>query len=325
MTVRVRPFVDGDYPRYVAIANAVVPEFRQSEAEARHWDASFDRERYHLSRVVAEDADGVVVGWGQIGHMADQFHPDRYSLDLQVDPPARGRGVGAALYDRLRGELADRRATAVRAEAKESNPVGIGFLERRGFVEQRRAWESWLDVPSFDAARFAGATERASAQGIAITTLAAEQARDPNALRAAHDLYLVCCRDQPEIDPITDVPFEHFVNQEASGPQSLPDGYFLAKDGDRYVGQSYLFASEEEPDVLHQGLTGVLPEYRGRGIAMALKLGTVAYAREHGKREIRTWNDTANRPMLRINEAMGFVKQPVWIILQKELASPTDA
>ncbi|HEU5317585.1 MAG TPA: GNAT family N-acetyltransferase, partial [Chloroflexota bacterium] len=60
--------------------------------------------------------------------------------------------------------------------------------------------------------------------------------------------------------------------------------------------------------------------YRGKGIAMALKVRGVRYAREHGYREIRTNNDTANRPMLRINEAMGFVKQPAWIIFHKTFA-----
>ena len=43
------------------------------------------------------------------------------------------------------------------------------------------------------------------------------------------------------------------------------------------------------------------------------------YAREHGRREIKTWNDQSNRPMLAINEAMGFVRQPAWIELRKEL------
>ena len=52
---------------------------------------------------------------------------------------------------------------------------------------------------------------------------------------------------------------------------------------------------------------------------MALKLRTVKYARAHAYREIRTNNDSRNRPMLRINEAMGFVKEPAWITFEKRL------
>jgi len=76
-----------------------------------------------------------------------------------------------------------------------------------------------------------------------------------------------------------------------------------------------------EPGIIYQGLTGVLREYRGRGIAMALKLQTVRYARDHGYREIRTWSDARNRPMLRIKEAMGFVKQPASINFESPLGS----
>jgi GNAT superfamily N-acetyltransferase len=319
MSVQVRPFGERDYAAYVEIGNAVFPEFRNSVAEVRKADAAWDHGRYHKRRLVAEDASGRLVGGGVIHHMPEQFHPDRYAMDVMVPPAERRGGVGAALYDRLLAELRDRGAAVVRGQAKESMPEGLAFAAKRGFVEIQRAWESRLDVAAFDAAPFAGAAERVAAQGIVMTTLAAERARDPEALRKAYELHLVVNRDVPEVDPVTDVPFEHFLGHEVEGPGALPDGYLLALDGDSYVAESALYATEEDPDVLYQGLTGVIPAYRGRGIAMALKLLTVAYAREHGKREIRTWNNTRNRPMLRINEAMGFAKQPVWIEFQKDL------
>jgi GNAT superfamily N-acetyltransferase len=322
--VQVRPFRDADYPRYVEIANAAYPEFPNSEAEVRQADAAWDHARFLKRRYVAEDGEGRLVGGGAIHHLPEQFHPDRYGLDVMVPPASRRQGIGSALYARLMAELAERGAVAVRAEAKASMPDGVDFLRHRGFVEVQRAWESRLDVAAFDPAPFAGAEERAAGHGIAFSTLAAERARDPEALSKAYDLHLACNRDVPEVDPVTDVPYEHFLGHEVEGPGALPDGYLLALDGDRYVAQSTLFASEEDPALLYQGLTGVRREYRGQGIAMALKLRTVAYARAHGKREIRTWNNTLNRPMLRINEAMGFQKQPVWVVLQKDLAAASD-
>ena len=60
------------------------------------------------------------------------------------------------------------------------------------------------------------------------------------------------------------------------------------------------------------------------GLAWALKMRTIAYARGHGFRQIRTWNNTMNRPILNINEALGFAKQPVWITFQKDLAPEAD-
>jgi GNAT superfamily N-acetyltransferase len=100
--------------------------------------------------------------------------------------------------------------------------------------------------------------------------------------------------------------------------------WFLAVGPDhRYLGVSNMFKSLEDPSFIWQGLTGVRREARGKGIAMALKLETVRYAKEAGLGHIKTWNDIRNRPMLRVNEALGFAKQPIWIVYQKDLSAST--
>jgi GNAT superfamily N-acetyltransferase len=104
-----------------------------------------------------------------------------------------------------------------------------------------------------------------------------------------------------------------------NSPGSLPEAFFIAKAGDSYVGQSNLIRSEELSDVLYTEFTGVRREHRGRGIAMALKLRAIDYAKRHGYREIRTWNSSLNAPMLGINVKLGFVKQPLWITFGKDL------
>ena len=95
---------------------------------------------------------------------------------------------------------------------------------------------------------------------------------------------------------------------------------FIAIDRDgRWLGMSNLQRSIEDPSFIWQGLTGVRREARGKGLAMALKLETVRHAQHLGVNHIKTWNDQLNRPMLAINEAMGFAKQPAWIGLELRL------
>lgn len=319
MTVRLRPFREEDYPRDVEIGSLSFPDEPWNVEEIRHFDASWDHTRYEYLRMMAEGGDGRVVGLGRISHMPWEFHPRKYSMNITVEPSLRRRGIGTAIYEGLIEELRRREAIVVRSwVSKETMAESIAFLVHRGFVEVQRGWQSHLDIAAFDFAQFAGAEERVARQGITLTTLDAERARNPDRVRKAYELDQACARDAPGIDEATEVSFEQFVASSIETPQALPDAFFLARDGDRYVGLSFLLRRLEQPDVLSQELTGVLREYRGRGIAMALKLQTVRYAREHGYREIRTGNDARNRPMLRINEAMEFVKQPAWITFEKK-------
>ncbi len=319
LRVEVRPFGEDDYPRLIEIVNQSFPDYVWSVEEARHEDAIWDHSRYVKQRVVAV-VEGRVVGTGVVNHIPDEFHPHKYWLQAAVDPAVRRRGIGGALYARLIEILAARDALAARASVpRETDTETLGFLTRRGFMEVQRGWRSVLDVAAFDFSAFATAGNRVAAQGISLTTLAKERARDGEALQKAYALTMACEQDVPSADPVTETSFDHFLAHAVESPNAVPDAFFIATDGGRYIGMSGMYRPLAEPGVLYQGLTGVLREYRGRGIAMALKLRTVRYALEHGYREIRTWNDARNRPMLRINEAMGFAKQPATIVLERRL------
>lgn len=322
-TLTLREFAPADIARYVALANACYPEYGWTEAEVRHQDDTWDHSRFFRTRVVAE-TDGALVGALDVNHSSGSFVPDTYWMEITVLPEHRRRGVGSGLYARLEEIVRSRDGRVLRIGVKESMTEGVRFVTKRGFTETKRDWESRLDVAAFDEMPFAGAFDRIAGEGITVTTLAAELAKDrERAMREAHELHEDCRRDVPSTDPITRHDFDDF-KKWIDAPNALLDAYFIAVDRDgRYLGESNLWASLEDPTFIWQGLTGVRREARGKGVAMALKLHTVRYARAQGKREIKTWNDVRNRPMLRINEAMGFVKQPVWIAFEKDLRQGT--
>jgi GNAT superfamily N-acetyltransferase len=304
----------------VAISNAVDPSRPTSLADARHRDATWDVARYHLARYVADDGRGQVVGWGQVAHMPWQYHPRKYDLRLEVMPEHRRRGVGSALFVRLLAELHARDALLVRAGATEGDAESIGFLTQRGFREIWRTLHSRLDVAAFDPAPFADAAERVARQGVSITTLAAELARDTGVLREVYDLYVTCARDQQEIDAVTPPTFAKFVAHEIAAPQAIAEAWCLARKGECIVGLSTLEQVTGATDVAECGYTAVHPAYRGRGIALALKLRAIAYARDHAYRSIQTNSNAGNERMLQINAALGFQPLPAHLTFELRLA-----
>ena len=322
-TITVRAFRELDYPGIVALANAVYTDYPWSEAEFRHWDERYDGRRVKLERIVAEDPRQRMLGWAEYHHEPYGYHPQKLWIDITVYPEHQGRGVGGLLYEELLARLAPLDPIIIWANTRETFERSTTFLERRGFAEQRRAWESRLNVPAFDATPF---LEQAAqgARGLQITTLAEEREKDPTWMRKLYDLELEVGEDVPRVTAYTPLPMEEHMERLLENPDWIPEAHFLAKDGDRYVAESNMFRSEQLPDVLYQGITGTRRAYRRRGVALALKLRTVEYARRHGYREIRTWNDTLNAPMLYINVKLGFVRQPAWITFEKRLRAVED-
>jgi mycothiol synthase len=311
----IRPLEERDYERQAAIGAAINPGLDRGLAWYRHSHQSWDPSLLRL-QLVAE-RDGLVVGWGEVGHMWWAYHPRRFVLRLDVDPASQEQGIGSQLYARLMDRLASWNPVVLGAETRETRPRSVEFLKHRGFAEHHRRWESCLVLSRARVERFAGAYERIAHQGIEIVTFAEERARrGEQLLRDLFDLEVRAQRDEPRFD-LGVLSFERFVANELESGDALDDCSVLALNKQQLVGVSRLARNPSVPNQLHVGFTGVHPEYRGQGIASALKLRTVEYGRAHGLGDIRTENDTTNAAMLHINEALGFQLEPPWIVFEK--------
>lgn len=313
--VRLRPLQEKDFDALAEIATANFPEEPRTAAEARERYEKFDAEHYTREYVVAVDRAGRVVGSGTYAHVPWSFHPDKYTVYVTVHPSRHREGIGTVLMEYLLGRLREHGARRIRSWAREDYPHAIAFLEQYGFREYSRTFESRLPVAQADLTDMAGVEERVRAAGITITTVADELARDPGCLSGVYQAHCGLEATTPHTDP--DLPtaprYERWLAHDVRHPRVPLDAYFLATQGDFYVGESAMKRSESEPDVLWQQLTAVHRDFQGRGIATALKVRTVAYARAHGFREIRTFNSSKNGGMLAINARLGFVRQPAWI------------
>jgi GNAT superfamily N-acetyltransferase len=319
--VVIQEFDPTHYQGVLEVYNTLFPEHKESLEELRHFDENWDYKRYDKQRYVALTSEGVVVGVGEWGHSPSVFHPRKFWVDVDVHPDWQRRGIGTRLWDHLFNVLKERGAVELRSSARESMPECVRFLEKRGYVEKMRAWESVLDLTKFDPTPFRRYVE--GLDEVDVTTLAQEEATNPNLYEDLHRLQETLMEDVPMPGRHTPISMDQFMGW-MKGPDRIPEAYFLAKAGSEYVGQCTLDRKMEIEGALTHGLTGVLREYRGRGVAMALKVLALEWAKDAGYKSVRTWNDTTNEAMLAINEKMGFKREPAWITFIKELGGQDD-
>jgi GNAT superfamily N-acetyltransferase len=299
---------------YSAIARIHSVNFAEFSMDAGEWQLEDERRPGHCrsARWVA-DLDGHVVAFAQYDQHASHYHPRKFNLGLAVDPAFLLRGIGRRLFEVVLDEVRTFDPLNVDEWAREDMLVRVGFLERRGFVEDMRLWTSELDLTTFDVGRFAHLASAVETHGIQIRSLAELGPSDTEVQHQLYELWLELRRDVPHPpgdDPI-DVSFEWWWDRQERG-QLLPPGYFVAVEGGQYVGTSNLWLSPEG-DTLRTGLTGVKRAYRRRGIAFALKIRSLEFAKAHGYKRVQTENELNNQGMLAINDELGFVKNPAWV------------
>lgn len=318
MQLQLRPFAfdDADYQAVVAIHNAIYPEYIDTVEEWRHWDGSRPQHCV-LDRWIAE-RDGAAVAYGQLVQWPGMYHPQKFSLYVDVQPDQRRQGIGTRLYEQLYARALEQDAIMLRSALREDEPDSLAFVAKRGYEEEGRTWESRLDLASFEPSKHANPEQALLGKGISITTLAEYMRSEPEYKRKLYDAIMDMVQDVPRPEPFTRPAYEGWIAQIFDDKNLFPEGYFMALHRGEIASVSQIWRSSD-PNILNTGLTATRRDYRRMGIALALKLRAASFAQAQGARELRTDNASTNRPMLNINEALGFVRQPAWIEYAKTI------
>ena len=317
MAIRPFEYTDADYEAFAAMERLIWPGYPGTVKEWKHQDGG--RESGALFCRFLAEAGGVVVGAGQCCEPWRSREPGKYQVRCDVHPDFRCRGIGTALYDRLTDLLAEYQATILVARTREDQADGVRFLASRGFEQVVRSPISQLDLGSFDAGQFAGRVLRVAERGIQIQPLARLAAADPQWKRKLWALTRELYLDLPSHASLAQETFESFEERSLRAPGFAAEAQFVALDGSQWVGMSSLWVSRGEPDKLYAGLTGVVRSHRRQGIAIALKVRGIVFARQIGARIIQTDNSEHN-PMYGLNLQLGFEPQSAWLDFRKELA-----
>jgi len=314
-----RAFDPADYERMIEIYNANYPDYMVSVAEQCSRDAAVEKSKIFNRRLTFTDSNtGTIVGFGTAAHVIDMLHPKKFMINIQVDPEHQRKGVGTTIYNTLFQQLGQMGAIVLWTMTKEDLPRQTGFFERRGFVPKNRAWESRLDLSTFDPSNFQQYLDNAAKEGVTFTTLAQEK-KDDQFLHQLHDLVQTINEDMPREAPFTPLSYEAWRAFSLENPRLIPDGYWIARKHSRLIGLSDVHRNEKDPLGLSQDDTGVRREYRGRGIATALKVKVSGWAKQNGYHSIKTWNDAKNGSMLAVNTRLGFKRQVGWLLMQKDI------
>ncbi|HYF78810.1 MAG TPA: GNAT family N-acetyltransferase [Symbiobacteriaceae bacterium] len=303
-TWTLRPLeVPADFPRQSAIWTAVSAEPVTVE-ELVEMEEN-DRSEY-LYRLVAVDEAGFVAGFGR-AFRTPEAPAGLFSVKAWIDPEYRGLGLGRQLCDVLEAYALEHGATDFESFVKDNEPRSLAFARQRGFEIERHVFESTLVPSAFDETPYAGVVEAVEASGIRFFTVA-EQPGEASE-RGLYDLYRRTAFDIPGFHLTAYPPYEDWHKWVFGQSDSRPELMIIATDGDRFVGCSVMVEIPVSR-TLYTDYTGVDKEYRGRGIALALKLLAIRAAQRWGAPLMRTNNDSQNAPMLAVNRKLGYVPQP---------------
>jgi GNAT superfamily N-acetyltransferase len=201
----------------------------------------------------------------------------------------------------------------IKCSTLDSDDVSRSFLENRGYRYNSHAFSSTLDLDRFDARSYAS---KPADNCLRIFTFA-ETAQDDRAKRKLWALNVDSCLDEPNNNPPFSPPFEAYARQVLGAPWFNPAFQVIAAVDEEWVGVSAI--GEMSPGDLHNLYTGVRREFRGRGIARALKVHALSLAKNGGYKTIRTGNDSRNAPMLEVNRQLGYVAKAGMFEFRKTL------
>jgi mycothiol synthase len=315
MNLEIRPVNPAeDSPEMLEVLNAANPNFPMTLEHLLHEEASRDSDFYFAGFVAV--VDGVIRGITNVFEDPFMHRAGKLNLNLRVHPEFWGARIGSSLFEHVLTHIKPLNAEVLQSGAGEDWTRGIRFHEDRGFKESWRRTESRLATEHFDFAPYQHLEHQITAAGIEIKSFSELEA-DPDRNTKLYDLDWVLWQDIPYGQEISKPSFETWQKEMILDPMFEPDGCLIAVKDNEFIG--YTCFIKNPSGFLIIGMTGVLRESRGIGLATLLKIRGIKYAQSIGNLQIRTFNDAPNTAMLEMNRKLGFKRFPGFIRFERKL------
>lgn len=308
------------YQWMVAINNRTYPHKKTDVTFWEHLEAQQVNAPYHYRRYLVEDREtGRVVLFGVGTQKYWHTDPSHYWINGTVALEEMTPELLGFFFDVAQRDFASFRPTAIFTMLREDWHVRVRFHEERGYRPILRTPVSHLAVQPFPYTQYEPLLNRLSAEGITIHPYTDLMARYPDAKTRFWRLNEMLSADVPQTGEEKPLSWEQFEMEILQAPDFLPAALFIALYEDAWIGMTS-FWKTADPSIANTGLTGVLPSYRRRGIATALKAVCIRYAQQNGYELLETDNEEHN-PMYQLNLQLGFVPQPAFVEYRLDLLS----
>ncbi|MFD4523495.1 GNAT family N-acetyltransferase [Streptomyces sp. NPDC058470] len=259
---------------------------------------------------LASDADGVPLGSAFLRLFTKAGQEHLAEIEIAVHPDERQQGVGGLLLDAAVVAARSEGRRSLVAQAGDGSP-GDRFLAARGFHRVLALTYARLPLPDVDLARINGIVQHPhpgyeltywdGAVPPALARTFADSRRAMDDMPMEDTDYGTVRWDVERVLSVADVITKR---GELLHTVAAVDG----SDGSIAGFSELVVPGDGRGDGQHYG-TGVLPEHRGHGLGLWMKAESIRQARVRHPELAGLLTDTAdsNAPMLRINDALGYL------------------
>jgi GNAT superfamily N-acetyltransferase len=316
-----REFRDTDREPWTEERNAQVHEMQHgTAAEWREWE-QLDPPK-NLLRVSVDAPDGRLAAGADIGpgHFP---RPDGTLFGgVNVMRAHRRKGLGEALLAAIETVAGSAKAPRILGGTSVAFEGSLEWAQAHGYREIGRRIESYVDVKTFDGGPLQDVVQRVQASGVRLVTVAdllggRDDASTEKFWRDLWEAEAPMWEDVPWASPTPHWPYEKFHRLVVESGKIVMDATIVALDGERIA--AFTTTGKSGTDRGYTWMTGTGRDYRGRGLATALKVRMLAGAKAAGLRAMLTTNDEPNKAMRGINAKLGYVMLPANVELEKTL------
>jgi GNAT superfamily N-acetyltransferase len=267
---------------------------------------------------------GEMVAYGLAQYsLEDNLHMAQFAISVLHE--FRRRGLGRELLSRIVQVAGEQNRRLLITDTTDRIPAGEAFMRRIGAERGLETHTNQLAIADLDRDLLRQWQERAKDRAAGFE-LGLWEGRYPeeeiDAIVQLHGLL----NQQPfgdlEIEDFT-YSAEHLRQTEASifarGNERWTL-YVREVESGQFAGYTEVLWNPNRPAIIDQGMTGVFPEYRNRGLGRWLKaamLDKILTERPQAK-FVRTGNADMNAPMMKINSELGFKPYIAEIVWQVE-------